>query len=137
LQGLPLLFTEVNFETSDPNQANVDKPNLPAEGAYIADLFTWLYNHRCLTSYQMRNCSSSAPIDASNDLLRVAIFNGVDDLRGIYMGSGASKPVGGGGLRSCAPSNTNARLMSASATIDRIYRSLLNDRCYYYPTSRS
>jgi len=45
--------------------------------------------------------------------------------------------VGGGGLRSCAPSNMNARLMTPSATINRIYRSLLNDACYYYPTSRS
>jgi len=131
LQGLPLLFTEVNYEAGDARQ------NIPAEGAYIADLFTWLYNHRCLTSYQMRTCSSSAPIDAGNDLLRVAIFNGVGSILGIYGDGGASKRVGGGGLRSCAPSNTNARLMAPSATIDRIYRSLLNDTCYYYPTGRS
>jgi len=130
LQGLPLLFTEVNYEAGDTSQ------NIPAEGAYVAGLFTWLYNHRCLTSYQMRTCTS-APIDAGNDLLRVAIFNGVGSILGIYDNGGVSKPVGGGGLRSCATSNTNARLMAPSATIDRIYRSLLNDACYYYPTSRS
>jgi len=130
LMGLPLLFTEVNYEQGDVS------PNIPAEGAYIADLFTWLYNHRCLTSYQMRTCTS-APIDAGNDLLRVAIFSGVDSILGIYDSGGASKRVGGGGLRSCAPSNMNARLMTPSATINRIYRSLLNDACYYYPTSRS
>jgi len=80
---------------------------------------------------------TASDIDPGNDLLRVAIFNGVGHILGIYDDGGVSKRVGGGGLRACAISTTTARLMAPSATIDRIYRYLLNDACYYYPTSRS
>jgi len=127
LRGLPLVFTETN--------ENVSTLKPPIEGAYVADLFTWLYNYRCLTSYQMRTCNPSAPIDPGNDLLRVAIFNGAGAAQGIYDASGASRQVGG--LPTCPSVNTKARLEAVPVTIDRIYKYLLNAACYYYPTPRS
>ncbi len=127
LRGLPLLFTETNESVSAP------KP--PVEGRYVADLFTWLYNYRCLTSYQMRSCGPGASLDPGNDLLRVAIFNGAGDPEGIYDKVGAPKIVGG--LPACPGVNATFKPTATSVTIDRIYRYLLNKACYYYPAPRS
>ncbi len=127
LRGLPLVFTETN--------ENVSVLQPPIEGAYVADLFTWLYNYRCLTSYQMRNCNPSVPIDPGNDLLRVAIFNGVGTAQGIFDNGGASRRVGG--LPTCPSVNAQFKPTATMVTIDRIYRYLLNAACYYYPTPHS
>ncbi len=129
---LPLLFTEYNYESSDPDASGVQRSNLLAEGAGIADLFTWIYNHRCLTSYQGRTCSAAQQIEPANSVLRVAVFkgaDGTDNSLGIFTSKGGDK-----GLRLSACATRSGKLGTQATTVGKIYAALLDDRCYSYPT---
>jgi len=129
---LPLLFTEYNYESSDPDASGHQQRNPVAEGAGIADLFTWIYNHRCLTSYQGRTCSAAQQIEPANNVLRVAVFKGAD---GIDNSLGVFKPTGGDKvLRLSACATRSGKLGTQTTTVGTIYAALLNDRCYSYPT---
>jgi len=134
---LPLLFTEYNYESGDldnnkPPLPQIQHPNYPAEGAGIADLFTWIYNHRCLTSYQGRTCNAAQQIEPANSVLRVAVFkgaDGTDNFLGVFTLTGGDK-----GLRLTACATRSGKLGTQTTTVGRIYAALLNDRCYSYPT---
>ncbi len=76
--NLPVILTETNW-SSDSFAAT------PAEGTYLADLFTWMYDHDYL--YHTRT--------PSNSPLRALVFRGADDASpddlGIYQKDGGDK----------------------------------------------
>jgi len=134
---LPLLFTEYNYESGDldnnkPPLQQMQHSNPTAEGAGIADLFTWIYNHRCLTSYQGRTCDAAQQIVPANSVLRVAVFkgaDGTDNSLGIFTPTGGDKVLR---LTTCA--TLSGKLGTQTTTVGKVYAALLNDRCYSYPT---
>jgi len=87
--NIPVIFTETNWSSDH-------YPATPAEGTYLADLFTWMYDHDYL--YHTRT--------PSNSPLRVLVFRGSDapgDNLGIYKNDGSDKPAD-------ATSNTGAAI---------------------------
>jgi len=129
---LPVFFTEINYVAGAVASADHNV----AEGAYLADLFTFLYNLDCSRGRDGR-CTSLG-IDPSMTRLRVAWDRGVDgpgaDDLGLYTGTGGDKDVG---LRYCAnnpalrPSRNNPR---ATHSLAYDYYYLRNGSCYAYPT---
>ncbi len=171
--NLPVVFTEDNYlpgeylPNVDPvtgvvqvdNKNNIQSHtinNPAAEGAYFADLFTWMYMHRC-GMYFGGYCTTKIPgINTSMDAARVLIFKGMnnpDVNDGIYYGAndglyipalngpGSSGTLSQRGLAKRLTLTTcpsaNVRVANAGSSIvtdtEALYRDLVNaNQCYSY-----
>ncbi len=130
--------------------------NPAAQGAYFADIFTWMYMHRC-GMYFGGYCTTKTPgINTSMDAARVLIFKGVNDQDvddGIYYGAndGLYIPMLNGPgspgtlpqrglakrltLTTCPSANVRVTNTGASIVTDTeaLYRDLVNaNSCYSY-----
>lgn len=90
LQGLPVVFTEINFSPARDNSTRPqDQQNWANDsGSYLVDLFTYLYDHNFFTGGNTRAASMSP--------LRVAWFRGADapgNELGLYTQNGVNKNV--------------------------------------------
>jgi len=129
-QHLPLIFTEDNWSdfpqllTQGPGQACGNPTG--CSGAYLADLFTWLYDH---PQFDITH--------PSNSPLRVAWYRGAekaaagspDQLLVIYTSSGNGKRLGGGTPNPSNPDYLN-RCRVHKSMLNELYNQLINQYCY-------
>lgn len=120
-QGLPVFISEVNYQAGKiaSNDHNV------VEGAYLADLFTWLYDQKC-QRYKGR-CDPTRGIDPSLTPLRVTWFRGVDSLGdddlGLYDIKGNDKDM-------ALPFCRNHAIKKTGHSLAHNYYYLRNGACY-------
>ncbi len=126
---LPVIFTEDNYSPGEsPN--GVATTNAPAQGAYAADLFTWLNDRYCTK----RN-GSCVSLDPTRTPVRVAYFRGVDapgDNIGIYSGVAQASYTNGAPKMATVycPDQKRTGISNISVPIARLYATLVAAACY-------
>lgn len=127
---LPVIFTEDNYSPGE-GLNGIATTNAPAQGAYTADLFTWLNDRYCT-----RKNGVCVGLDPTRVPVRVAYFRGVDapgDNVGIYSGvaqigytNGAPKVA-----TVYCPDQKRKGISNTPVPIARIYSSLIATACYH------
>ncbi len=117
-----MFVTEVNYGAGKVASNDHDV----TEGAYQADLFTWLYDQKC-QRYKGR-CNRAVGIDPSVTPLRVTWFRGVDnpvdnDNLGLYTVTGSDKDI-------TLPFCSNRAIGNKGHSLAHNYYYLRNGTCY-------
>jgi len=136
---LPVIFTEDNYSPGEsirtgtnPNGTPIYSPvsNESAQGAYTADLFTWLNDRYCT-----RKNGVCVGLDPTRAPVRVNIFRGVDapgDNVGIYYGVAQAGHTNGAPkiAKVSCPDQKRKGISNTQVPIARIYSSLIATACY-------
>ncbi len=126
---LPVIFTEDNYSPGEsPN--GVATTNAPAQGAYAADLFTWLNDHYCT-----KKNGSCVSLDPTRTPLRIAYFRGVDapgDNVGLYSGVAQAAYTSGAPKMATVycPDQKRTGISNTAVPIARLYATLIAAACY-------
>jgi len=126
---LPVIFTEDNYSPGE-GLNGIATTNAPAQGAYTADLFTWLNDRYCT-----RKNGVCVGLDPTRAPVRVAYFRGVDapgDNVGIYSGVAQAGYTNGAPKVATVycPDQKRKGISNTPVPIARIYSSLIATACY-------
>lgn len=122
---LSIIFTEDNYSPGEsPNGV------APAQGAYVADLFTWLNDRYCT-----RTNGVCVGIDPTRTPVRVADVRVVDAPGaniGLYYGAAQAGHTNGAPKMATVncPNQSRTGISNISAPIARLYATLVAAACY-------